>query len=129
MKTANDNFLTLPAWFPADKAGAVLRNKGKRFALITDGNGWASVADVRQLAVAPSTKSVSFCARPLGPAVAATASFDEAIRLMDTHHKAYLPMVVSGVIVGIVARDLARGSATDPANDTTGPQAAEKVAA
>jgi hypothetical protein len=121
MKTTSDNFLSLPAWFPADKAGAVLRNKGKRFALIGDRSGSACVVDLRQLASAPSSKSVSFCATRLGPAVSATASFDDVLRMMDSHQSSYLPVVVCGVMVSIVARDMA--------TDAVMPQAEDLIAA
>jgi len=100
---SHDDFLTLPAWFPADKAAAVLRSQGKRFALIADRNGMSSVADRQQLAAAPASKSIAWCATPLGPPVSPSTSFDEARRLMDAH--AYLPVVIGGVVVRILARD------------------------
>jgi hypothetical protein len=105
MGSASDDFLTLPAWFQAGSAAAVLRSKGKRLALIADGNGMVSVADVHQLAAAPGTKSISWCASPLGPAVSPTTSLAEARRLMDAHGSAYLPVVMGGVIVKILSRD------------------------
>jgi Mg/Co/Ni transporter MgtE len=108
------NFVSLPAWFPADKAVAVLRNKGKRFALIRDRDGRLRVADLRQLVSASSTKSVSWCALPLGPTVAPVASLNEVMRLMDAHQSAYLPVVTCRVLVGIFARDVATGYATPP---------------
>ena len=113
MGSASDDFLTLPAWFQAGSAAAVLRSKGKRLALIADRNGMTSVADVRRLAAAPSGKSVSWCASPLGPAVSPTTSLAEAHRLMDAHGSAYLPVVMGGVIVKILARDSVPAVVTD----------------
>jgi Mg/Co/Ni transporter MgtE len=104
---ASDNFLSLPAWFPADKASAILRQTGKRFVLVSDRNGIERVTDLRQLASAPSTKTVSWCALPLGPSVGPQATLDEVLRLMEERRSAYLPVVVGGMIVGIVARDAA----------------------
>ncbi len=99
------DFVTLPAWFPADKAAAVLRSKGKRLALISDRNGVASVADRRQLAAAPASKSIAWCAKPLGPPVSPTTSLAEARRLMDAHGSAYLPVVIGGVVMKILSRE------------------------
>ena len=112
---ASDNFISLPAWFPADKASAILRKTGKRFVLISDRNGIERVTDLRQLASAPSTKSVSWCALPLGPSVTLQATRDEVLRLMDGRRSAYLPVVIGGVIVGIVARDAGTARSTPPA--------------
>ena len=113
---ASDNFLTLPAWFPADKASAVLRKKGKRFALVGDRNGTELVADLHCLSSAPPTKSVSWCASPLGPGVAPTATLDQVACLMDARGSAYLPVVVGGLIVGIVARDAEAMQTSNPAS-------------
>jgi hypothetical protein len=112
MESASDDFLTLPAWFGAEQAAAVLRSKGKRLALIAGGDGMSSVADLHRLAAAPSTKSISWCAVPLGPAVLPTTSLGEARRLMDAHGSAYLPVVTGGVIVSILARDSIDAAAT-----------------
>jgi CBS domain-containing protein len=40
---------------------------------------------------------------------------DEMLRLMDERRSAYLPVVVGGVIVGIVARDAGTARSTQPA--------------
>jgi hypothetical protein len=111
---ASDNFLSLPAWFPAEKACAILRATGKRFVLIADGNGLGRIADRQQLASAPLSKSVSWCGVPLGPSVTPAATPDEVLGLMDAHRMAYLPVVVGGVVVGIVARDAATAWSARP---------------
>jgi hypothetical protein len=105
METTGDDFLTLPAWFPAAKAAAVLRSQGKRLALIADRNGVSSVAALEELAAAPANKSISWCAAPLGPAVAPATSQLEVRRLMDADGSAYLPVVMGGVVLSILARD------------------------
>ena len=99
------DFVTLPAWFPAHKAAAVLDSTGKRLALIADRNGMTSVADRRQLEAAPASKSLAWCATPLGPPVSPTTSFAEARRLMDAHGHAYLPVVIGGVVMKILSRE------------------------
>jgi hypothetical protein len=120
MEAARVDFLTLPAWFPADKAAAILRSQGKRLALIADRNGMTSVADRRQLAAAPASKSIAWCASPLGPPVSPTTSAAEARRLMQAHGSAYLPVVIGGVVVRIFALSenggAGTGSPTEPAD-------------
>ena len=112
MESGSADFLTLPAWFGAQQAAAVLRSKGKRLALIAGVDGMTSVADLHRLAAAPGTKSISWCATPLGPAVLPTTSLDEVHRLMDVHGSDYLPVVTGGVIVNILARDSVDAAAT-----------------
>ena len=105
MQAARVDFLTLPAWFPADKAAAILRSQRKHLVLIADRNGMTSVADRRRLASAPASKSIAWCATPLGPPVSPATSLGEARRLMEAHGSAYLPVVIGGVVVRILARD------------------------
>ncbi|HEX2656972.1 MAG TPA: hypothetical protein VHU40_01815 [Polyangia bacterium] len=98
------NCVSLPAWFPADKAAAVLRHQKKQFALLADQQGVTRVASLDQLTHAPATKSVLWCGRPLGPAVAPATSPEEALRLLDAHPEAFLPVVLGGVVLGILTR-------------------------
>jgi hypothetical protein len=97
------NFVTLPAWFPADKASAVLRAKGKQFALISDKDGVARAAHIDDLEAAPSTKNLQWCAAPLGRAVAPTTSVDEMMRLVAAQPSSYIPVVMGGVVLGIIS--------------------------
>jgi|GEM_PF-5597963 len=98
------NCLTLPAWFPADKAAAVLRQQKKQFVLLADHKGTTRAASLDQLEQAPVTKSVLWCGRPLGPAVSTSTPRHEALRLMETHVHSYLPIVMGGVVLGILTR-------------------------
>ena len=98
------NCLSLPAWFPADKAAAVLRQQKKQFALLADHQGVTRVASLDELSQAPVTKSVLWCGRPLGPAVSSTTSADEALRTLEAHPGAFLPIVLGGVVLGILTR-------------------------
>src|SRR6188474_1118589 len=84
------NCVTLPAWFPADKAAAVLRQQRKQFVLLADHKGTTHAASLDQLERAPATKSVLWCGRPLGPALSTATPRHEARRLMETHAHAYL---------------------------------------
>ena len=98
------NCLTLPAWFPADKAAAVLRQQRKQFVLLADHKGTTHAASLDQLEQAPATKSVLWCGRPLGPAVSTATPRHEALRLMETHVHSYLPILMGGVVLGILTR-------------------------
>jgi len=102
---ANYDFLSLEPWFPADKAAAVLRAKRKRFALFHERNGVTFVADFRQLAAGQATRSARSYAVPLGPSVMPNASKATVEALMRLSGSAHLPVVLGGVIVGIVARE------------------------
>jgi hypothetical protein len=100
-------FIRLPSWFPTDKAAAVLRQKGQRFALVVDRAGSTGLAHLGQLAAAPPTKSVLWCARPLGRAVTSAALVDEALALMTAASVDHLPVTVDGLLVGILTREAA----------------------
>jgi len=98
------NCVSLPAWFPAEKAAAVLRQQKKQFALLADHQGVTRVASLDELSQAPATKSVLWCGRPLGPAVSPATSASEALRLLEAHPDAFLPVVLGGVVLGILNR-------------------------
>jgi predicted transcriptional regulator len=99
---------SIPSWFPADKAAAVLRQQGKTFALVADRTGVSGVASAQALAAAPPTKSVSWCTVSLAQAVKSDVSLDRALALMDDYSVDCLPVVVGGfggLIAGIITRD------------------------
>jgi hypothetical protein len=98
------SFVSLPSWFPADKAAAVLRQQGKEFALVTERTGGPALAHLRDLAAAPTNKSVLWRTTPLGRAVTPGARIDQALSLMDAHASDNLPVVVGGLIVGLLTR-------------------------
>src|SRR6185436_8282832 len=100
---AGGNALTLPAWFPAAKARAVLRLKGIPFALLSDGRGAYAAVHVDELALAPPERSLSGCATSLGPAIVETLPIDEALRLMNRQATVYLPVVLGGAVLGILS--------------------------
>lgn len=100
---------SIPSWFPADKAAAVLRQQGRAFTLVTNRSGVSGVASAQALASAPPTKSVSWCTVSLAQAVRPDVSLDRALALMDDSSVDCLPVVVGGglggVIAGIVTRE------------------------
>jgi len=102
-RVAGRNALTLPTWFPAAKARAVLRLKGIPFALLSDARGAYAAVHVDELAIAPPERSLSGCATSLGPAVAETLPIDEAVRLMNRQATAYLPVVLGGAVLGVLS--------------------------
>lgn len=110
------NCLTLPAWFPADKAAAVLRQQKKQFVLLADQKGTTHAASLDQLERAPATKSVLWCGRPLGPAISPRTPLQEALRLMEAHVHTYLPIVMGGVVLGILTGNAL--TANSPAAET-----------
>lgn len=123
------NCVSLPGWFPADKAAAVLRHQKKQFALLADQQGVTRVASLEQLAHAPATKSVLWCGRPLGPAVAPTTSADEASRLLDDHPETFIPIVLGGVVLGILTRAAISSAPRLPVRAPLAPQPALSLAA
>ena len=113
---ACQNFITLPSWFSAAQGHAVLRLKGKLFALVSDAQGTQSIARVDDLAAAPAHKSLAWSMTALGPAVADVTPVDEALRIMDQHGATCVPVVLGGVVLGVLSRDAAREAlATDTA--------------
>ncbi len=102
-----DDWMSLPAWFPADKAAQVLRCKGKTYAMFGGGGQPASggLARVDELEAAPAGKSAVWCARPFGPAVNQETTLDQAATLMDEHAVDRLPVVFGRLVIGVVSRD------------------------
>jgi len=98
------NVLTLPAWFPAAKAHAVLRLKRTPFALLADARGAHAVVHADELATAAPERSLSGCATPLGPAISAQTPIDEALLFMNRHAALCLPVVMGGVVLGLLSR-------------------------
>ena len=103
----SSDFISLPAWFPAEKAASVLRLKSKGFAFISGPGGQTSLVALEELDGAPVRKSVAWCVRPLGPTVAQDATLDDAVALMDRHAIDHVPVVMGRLLVGIVTRDAA----------------------
>ena len=104
-RVMTQDFVSVPSWFPADKAASVLRHTGKAFALVAGPRGDNHLASLNDLLTAPSTKSVGWCAKPLGPTVANDTTFDEAMELMDAHSLDRVAVVFGRLLVGIVTRD------------------------
>lgn len=102
-QVAGRNALTLPTWFPAAKARAVLRLKGIPFALLCDARGAYAAVHVDELAIAPPERSLSGCATSLGPAVVETTPIDEALRVMNRQATVYLPVVLGGAVLGVLS--------------------------
>jgi hypothetical protein len=125
---ASQNFVSLPSWFPVDKASAVLRLKGKLFALTADERGIAYVAHLDQLTAAPSAKSLRWCAVPLGPAVAPATPLEQASQLMDRHASTCVPVVMGGVVLGVLSRHAAALALAAARHGSDG-AAAERLAA
>jgi predicted transcriptional regulator len=96
--------VSLPAWFPAEKAAAILRHHATSFAFVTDRAGISGTVSLADVATAPQTKTVSWIARPLGQAIPLDTTVAEALASM--HHQAldHLPVAVGGLIIGIVTR-------------------------
>lgn len=111
------DFISLPSWFPAEKAAAVLRQQGRRFALVVNRAGATGLADVGQLAAAAPTKSVLWCARPLGRAVTSDALLDEALTLMTAAAVDHVPVTVDGLLVGILTREAALAGRSPASRD------------
>ena len=101
------NVVTLPAWFPAAKARAVLRLKRQPFALLSDARGAHAVVPVDELASAPPERSLSGCATPLGPAISAQLPIDEALPFMNRHAALYVPVVLGSVVLGVLSHAVA----------------------
>ena len=104
---ARANALSLPAWFGSAKACAVLRLKARAFVLISDARGVQRVATLDELAAAPPSRDLVGSSRPLGPAVTETTPLVEVLRVMDGAGIAHAPLVMGGVVVGVVSRDMA----------------------
>jgi hypothetical protein len=96
--------VSLPSWFPVDKAASILRAGAATFAFVTDRTGIGGTASLAELERAPRTKSVSFVAIPLGRALPLDTSPEEALARMADAGLEHLPIEVGGLIVGIVTR-------------------------
>lgn len=94
------DLISLPSWFPAPQAAAILRHKGKTFVVVTDKTGIDAVASVQSLSHAPATKSVRWCAVSLGQSVTPDLPVEEAVQLMDLYGVDCLPVVAGGTIGG-----------------------------
>jgi CBS domain-containing protein len=97
--------VSLPAWFPADKAAAILRHHATAFAFVTDRTGISGTASLVELERIPRTKSVAWVATPLGRAISLDTAPAEALAMMRRQGLDHLPASVGGLIVGIVTRD------------------------
>jgi CBS domain-containing protein len=98
------DFVSLPPWFSAAQAGAVLRQTGKSYALF-GGPGAERLATLGELQAASPLKSAASCATPLGPAIAVDASLAEALTVMNKRQLDRSAVVLGRVLVGIVARE------------------------
>ena len=96
--------ISLPAWFPVDKAASILRAGAAAFAFVTDRTGIAGTASLAELERAPRTKSVSYVAIPLGRELPLDASPEGALARMVAEGLEHLPIAIGGIIVGIVTR-------------------------
>lgn len=115
--------VSLPAWFPAGQAAAVLRHHAAAFAFVTDRAGISGTASLEDLAAAPRTKSVSFVATPLGHALSIDSTATEALASMRRQGHSHLPVVVGGLIIGMVTREALEPLAT-PGEPSLSPLAA-----
>ena len=112
---ATPNALTLPAWFSAAQASAVLRLKSRSFVLIAGAQGIARVASRDRLAGAPADQSVTGSAVPLGPGITPSTPVAVAVRRRDAHGTDHAAVVVGGAVLGIVTREAAvRALAFEP---------------
>lgn len=107
-----NDMASLPSWFNAGQAAAILRQQGKRFALITDRAGVSRIATRAALASVDDTKSAEACAIPLAVGVGVETPLSAALELMDRHHVDLLPVrgggpvgSFTGLLVGIVLRE------------------------
>jgi hypothetical protein len=98
------DLVSLPAWFPADKAAAILRHHAAAFAFVTDRTGISGTASLVELERIPRTKSVAWVATPLGRAIALDTSPADALAMMQRQGLDHLPASVGGLIIGIVTR-------------------------
>jgi hypothetical protein len=99
------DLVSLPAWFPADKAAAILRHHAAAFAFVTDRTGISGTASLVELERIPRTKSVAWVATPLGRAIALDTSPADALAMMQRQGLDHLPASVGGLIIGIVTRE------------------------
>jgi CBS domain-containing protein len=97
------NVVTLPAWFPARKALAVLRLKKVDFALLSDARGAQAVALAEDLAAASPERPLSGCATALGPAISAQLPIDEVLSFMNRHAALHVPVLLGGVVLGLLS--------------------------
>ncbi len=96
--------VSLPAWFPADKAAAILRHHAAAFAFVTDRTGISGTASLVELERVPRSKSVAWVATPLGRAISLDTTPAEALAMMRRQGLDHLPASVGGLIIGIVTR-------------------------
>jgi hypothetical protein len=98
------NYVSLPAWFSAGQTASVLRQTGKSFALF-GGPGGERLVTLAALEAVPPAKSACSCGSELGPGLAADASLDEALAVMERHQLDRVAVVMGRLLVGIVTRD------------------------
>jgi hypothetical protein len=114
---ARDNFVALPGWFSVRQARAILRLKRKRYAVLLGRSGIVHAATDAALGEAVADKLLVACATRLGPPLTPDVPLDEALFRMDRHDSVFVPLVVDGVLVGIVARDeVAKALASTPSS-------------
>ena len=106
-EVASPNAISLPIWFDSAKACSVLRLKARSFVLLSDARGVRRVASLARLAAAPADRGLVASSVPLGPAVTPVTPLSQALRLMDTHAADHAAVVVGGVVVGILSREVA----------------------
>ncbi|MBC8133140.1 MAG: hypothetical protein H7X95_09180 [Deltaproteobacteria bacterium] len=96
------SFVTLPAWFSAQKAASVLKSLKRNYVLVADPRAASSlrVASLGDLLGAPIDKTVEWCAPPAAAFLGPLQSADEAWQVMLNANAEYLPVKVGGLVEG-----------------------------
>ncbi|MBI5545523.1 MAG: CBS domain-containing protein [Deltaproteobacteria bacterium] len=95
---------------PASEAEAVAVARGVDHLLVLDCGDLVGVTSLTALHQAGMRATVSDCMWSTVPTISASASVDEAVRIMRVSEVTCLPVVAGGLILGMITRAQLHGS-------------------